>query len=562
MKSQPNTKVRAPAAEPSAVERRARDFLAAVERELRPLSAAVALDHWNASTMGTPDALEKMTESESRLRRFLASPERYRTIVELLDAPELCDPILRRQLHLLALDHRPNQLPEDTIDDLVRRGNEIQSEFYTFRARLNGREVTNNDLLKILRFDRDERRRRAAWEASKQIGPRVAERLLELVVRRNEAARSLGYRDYYAMQLELHEIDEDELLGLCADIERRTREPFRAAKAEVDRRLARRYGVAPDALRPWHYEDPFFQEPPLSAEAGLDELFRGRDVERIAERFYQGIGLPISDVLARGDLYERPGKDQHAYCTNIDREGDVRVLCNLKDDERWMTILLHELGHAAYEKFMPASLPWLLRQPAHLSTTEGVAMFMDRLVYDVDWLESAAGAEPDDRDALIARTRDRLRLEQLLTARWVLVMVHFERALYADPGRPDLNRLWWDLVEELQMLPRPDGRDAPDWAAKIHFTVAPVYYHNYLLGELTASQLGAALRREVLHGDGPRGYVGRQELGLFLRERLFARGASLHWQDLLQEATGSHLTPDAFFVEFVDAPGPEERRQG
>jgi peptidyl-dipeptidase A len=556
MKSQHTTKARAPTADRAAVERRAREFLAEVERELKPLSVAVALAHWEASTTGTPEALEKATESESRLRKYLASAARYETIVELLDSPALHDPTLRRQLHLLALDHRPNQLPERTIEDLVRRSNEIQSEFYTFRARLDGRDITNNEILELLRTERDERRRKAAWEASKQIGPRVAERLLELVVRRNEAARSLGFRDYYAMQLELHEIDESELFATFADLKRRTEGPFRAAKAEIDRRLAERYGVRPEALRPWHYEDPFFQEPPLSEETGLDDLFRGRDVERIAERFYQGIGLPVADVLARGDLYERPGKDQHAYCTNIDREGDVRVLCNLKDNERWMTILLHELGHAAYEKYMAESLPWILRQPAHLSTTEGVAMFMDRLIYDVDWLESAAGADPGDRAVLRARTWSRLRFEQLLTARWVLVMTHFERELYADPSRPDLNRLWWDLVEELQLLPRPKGRDEPDWAAKIHLTVAPVYYHNYLLGELTASQLGAALRSEVLKGDGPRGYVGRSELGSFLRERVFAHGASLHWQELLRRATGSRLTPDAFLSEFVEVPTP------
>ena len=43
--------------------------------------------------------------------------------------------------------------------------------------------------------------------------------------------------------------------------------------------------------------------------------------------------------------------------------------------------------------------------------------------------------------------------------------------------------------------PRAIGRG--DWAAKIHLTVAPVYYHNYLLGQMTASQLEATLAREL-----------------------------------------------------------------
>lgn len=532
-------------------EARAREFLVEIERELKPLYVEVSQAHWEASTSGTAESLERATQAETRARKYLSSKPRYETIVEFLGSRELHDGLLRRQLEVLALEHRPNQLPEDVLDDLVRRGNEIQSEFYNFRSQFEGGEVTNNEILQVLRSEREGARRKAAWEASKQIAPRVANRLLDLVERRNEAARSLGFRDFYAMQLELQEIDEGELFAVFAELKERTDGPFRAAKSEMDRRLAARYGISVDALQPWHYEDPFFQEPPMAEELGLDVYFQGRDLVQIADSFYEGIDLPISDVLERSDLYERPGKDQHAYCSNIDREGDVRVLCNMQDDARWMGILLHELGHAAFEVFLPDTLPWFLRQPAHISTTEAIAMFMDRLVYDVDWLEVAVGAKPEDRGALQRRTSQSLRFEQLLTARWVLVMTHFERALYADPRRPDLSGLWWDLVEELQFVPRPEGRAEPDWAAKIHLTVAPVYYHNYLLGELTASQLAAAFRSEATGRLETRGFVGSDALGTFLRERVFTLGASVHWQTLLEGATGSRLSSEAFLNEFV-----------
>ena len=528
----------------------ARDFLEEVERELKPLAKAVNLAHWDASTTGTAEALERATAAETAIRKFLSSTTRYDRIVEFLESEEFRDPVLHRQLELLALDYRPNLLSEEVIDDLVRRSNEIQSEFYTFRSKLDDVEVTNNQILDILRSERDGQRRMAAWEASKQIAPRVADRLIELVCHRNEAARSLGFSDFYTMHLELQEIDQDELLQVFNTLKRQTDGPFRQAKADVDARLAVRFGIAPDELRPWHYEDPFFQEPPLAEELGLGELFRGRDPVEIAAWFYDGVGLPIRDVLARSDLYERPGKDQHAYCTDIDREGDVRILCNVKQDDRWMGVMLHELGHAAYDKFIPDSLPWTLRQPAHIATTEAIAMFMDRLVYDIDWLEASLGPI-DDREDMGRRARAALRFEMLLTARWVIVMTYFERELYSNPNRTDLNTLWWDLVEELQLLQRPEGRDEPDWAAKIHLTVAPVYYHNYLLGELIASQLASALHNALASGTTPRGYVGQDRLGGFLRDCVFASGARLHWQDLLADATGSRLTPDPFVKEFV-----------
>src|SRR3712207_1503604 len=64
--------------------------------------------------------------------------------------------------------------------------------------------------------------------------------------------------------------------------------------------------------------------------------------------------------------------------------------------------------------------------------------------------------------------------------RSVLVMYHFERALYTDPDSAELNSVWRDLVERLLFVDRPPGRDEPDWAAVIHIAVAPVYYHNYI----------------------------------------------------------------------------------
>ncbi len=47
------------------------------------------------------------------------------------------------------------------------------------------------------------------------------------------------------------------------------------------------------------------------------------------------------------------------------------------------------------------------------------------------------------------------------------------------------------------------------------------------------------------------GFVECPELGAFLNERWFAPGASVHWQELLESATGSRLTPEPFLSDFV-----------
>jgi peptidyl-dipeptidase A len=125
-----------------------------------------------------------------------------------------------------------------------------------------------------------------------------------------------------------------------------------------------------------------------------------------------------------------------------------------------------------------------------------------------------------------------------------------ERELYRDPAQ-DLDRLWWDLVERFQGLIRPEGLRGPDWASKIHFSVAPVYYHNYMLGEMMASQLQRHIQREVL-GNGAdvwKHYVASPEVGRFLKERLYSSGRLSNWRETLAHATGEKLSSAALVAE-------------
>jgi peptidyl-dipeptidase A len=173
---------------------------------------------------------------------------------------------------------------------------------------------------------------------------------------------------------------------------------------------------------------------------------------------------------------------------------------------------------------------------------------MGRLATDADWLARVRGFDHDAVRAVAAAARAEERSGQLVFLRWGLVMVHFERALYANPRRADLNTLWWDLVERFQLVARPEDRDEPDWAAKIHLATAPVYYHNYILGELTASQLSYAIATE----SPERRLVGSPAAGAFLRDRLFALGARYPWNETLERVSGERLNSRYFVEDFVD----------
>jgi peptidyl-dipeptidase A len=533
-----------------------RTFVGEHTAQVQPLTQDAALAAWRAQTTGKAEHQETAARLEAELMRVHADAEAYRRVKGWYQraTPELAtaDPLLARQLKLLYLSYLQGQRDEATIDALTRLEKEVQAQYVNFRGVTPaGRRLSDNDVLEILAHSDDSEERRAAWEASQQIGDQVADKVLELVHLRNAAARKLGFADFWKLRVFTQEMDEAELLALFERLAELTDAPFRQAKQELDAHLARRFGLPAADLRPWHYADPFFQRAPATAEVDMDRFFAdagpaGRGLERLAIETYDGVGLDVRDILARSDLYEREGKNQHAFCTDIDRQGDVRVLCNLKASRRWAETLLHELGHAVYDKYLDINLPWLLRTPAHSSSTEGVAMLFGRLPFSGDWLTRYLGMSQADVAAVLPAVRRQERLGQLIFVRWATVMLHFERALYADPSQ-DLHALWWDLKERYQRLARPEGRDAPDWAAKIHVALWPVYYHNYVLGELTASQLQATL--VARYG----GLVGQPQAGRFLREQVFAPGAAADWSERVHLATGHALDPVHFVRQFVAA---------
>ena len=501
---------------------------------LRPVEIDLARAWWTASTRASPEANGRKAELELARRQLLADADAF-AAVRAARTDGDAGASVARQLDVLYDAMLPTQVPEDLQRRLVELETEVEATFTSCRADVDGQAMADNAILDVLRTSEDTDARRKAWEASKQVGAAVADRVRELARLRNEAARALGARDHFALSLEVGEMDEGRLLTTLDEVDRHTAAPFRRWKDTLDEALAARFGVPRDELAPWHLDDPFFQDPPVRGAVDLDPLFADADLEALTVRTYEGLGLDVRSMLASSDLYGRDGKNQHAFCIDIDREGDVRVLCNVEPSERWMETMLHEFGHAVYNQGVDHELPWLVRDAAHALTTEGVAMLCGRLVRSPEWLRQVAEVPDDELERLRGPLGEARRAALLVFARWVLVVTNFERHLYADPDA-DLDTLWWDLVERYQRVRRPAGRHAPDWAAKIHLAVVPVYYQNYLYGELFASQLEHALLERA------GGFVDRPAAGRFLTEAVFAPGASRRWDRLVETATGEPLT--------------------
>jgi peptidyl-dipeptidase A len=515
-----------------------------------PLLKDSALKFWEFSLAGNDELEKDLVTARERYLKIYNDRKEFAQIRKWVSSNHQLDEVYTRQLKLIHDAFVPNQIEPDVLRDIVERETQIENLFNTFRPKFEGGEASDNQLRDILRTETDVARRRAAWEATKQIGHEVAPQLLELVAIRNREARKLGYADHYSMWFELQELDESWVFSLFDRLEQLSERAFSAAKAELDETLKQKYGIREPECYPWLYSDPFFQEFPVAGTAdSLDEVFKSSDIQALTRAHYQSIGVDVDDLLGRADLYERQGKSQHAFCLDIDHEGDVRVLCNIRQNERWMSTMLHEFGHAIYDKYNDRSLPFLLRTPAHTLSTEAIAMLNGRMSKNPQWLMKIGGLSEADANRLSAVAFKTLRSEMLIFLRWAITLVRFEQKLYRSAGE-NLNRVWWEYVERFQKVTPPPNRDRADWASKNHLATSPVYYQNYVLGELMASQLLRFIYHDVAKSES---YVGNPQVGSYLVEKIFRPGARYDWNTLLKRATGEELNPQHFVAQFVES---------
>ncbi|MBX3043241.1 MAG: M2 family metallopeptidase [Candidatus Kapabacteria bacterium] len=529
-------------------------FYDEITGEISKAYTDMALAYFDASTNSNPENWEKVNQYDVALNAILSNKDTFEKIKWYKDSATIKDELLSRSLDLIYLDFLSKQIDTAKLNQLSKMQSEIELKYSGFRAKVGSKVYDDNQIEEVLKTSSNQKLLKDIWEAHKNIGPLVKDDIINLVKLRNEVARELGFNNYHEMSLKLSDQNPEDISKLFDELDALTKDEFMKLKTEIDAMLTAKHKIPAEKLMPWHYQNRYFQEAPKIYEVDHDSFYKERDVVKLTEDYFRSINLPIEDLVAKSDLYPRENKNQHAYCINIDRDKrDIRVLCNVTNNARWMETMLHEYGHALYENHYADDLPWGLKSPAHIFTTEAVAMIFGRFALNPTWMQDMLGISDEQKEAIAEESRKMLKLQQLVFSRWSQVMYRFEKSMYADPDQ-DLNKLWWDLVEQYQMIKRPEGRDMPDWATKIHIATSPCYYHNYHLGELLASQLFFTISEKVLNVDPASNpsFHGKPEVGDFFIKKIFNPGTRYQWNDMIERATGEKLTAKYYAKQFVE----------
>lgn len=526
-----------------------KEFNKKYEAEISELEKAYSRLNFEASVSGNPIDYKAAADASLRYENYLSKKDLFEAI-KSIRINEKLNQLESRTATLIYNSFLSNQIDSALLKRVNDLTNLAEEKYATYRVFFNDKLITDNEVDRILEESTNTDELKSVWESSKEIGVHVSDIVAELIELKNEAARKVGFENHHTMSLKLSELEPAFLDKLFNQLDNDLRSVFNIIKSETDDFLSKRFGLMTDELMPWHYQDRFFQHSPKLFETDFDVFYKDANLEKITKDYFFGIGLDISDLLMKSDLYEKPNKYQHAFCSDIDRNGDIRVLCNLKQNSKWMGTMLHEFGHAVYDKFIDKNLPWQLRTHSHIFTTEAIAMLFGRLSNNVYWINKNV-AKIDNLEALNFISKKILMFEQIIFSRWVQVVYRFERELYSNP-KQNLNTLWWDLVEEYQNLRKPDGRENKyDYLSKIHIAIYPAYYHNYMLGELLASQLQNFISTNVISENHSKDFSGK-EIGEYLINRFFKFGASLSWNELIKNATNEELNISYFINEFAN----------
>ncbi len=529
-------------------------YLDKLENQLSVAYNKSTESYFNASISGKDEDWKLSSEKEMEMNKILSDPKTFQDLKKFKESNQIENDTLKRALLVLYNNYLSKQIDTNLLNDMSKMGAEVEKKFTNFRANYNNKKITDNEIEDILKNEKDSKKLESAWKAHKEVGNIVASDIIALVKKRNESARKLGFKNFHEMNITLSEQNPEDLLKFFDELDKLTRDAFINLKSEIDNKLSKEYKIAPEQMMPWHYQNRYFQEAPKIYDLDLDTYFHDKNILNITESYYKGIGHTIDDMVKKSDLFEKPGKNQHAYCIDIDRnKNDIRVVANITPTNKWMSTMLHEFGHAIYQKYMNQNLPWILKQPAHTFATEGVAMLFGRFATNAEWMKDNLKLSAEEANKISTDCHKTLRLEQLVFSRWVQVVYRFEKEMYANPDQ-DLNKLWWDLVEKYQMMKRPEGRNSPDWATKIHIATFPCYYHNYLLGEIFASQFYTHINEQILKNPAgsDKSWNDKKEAAKFLEENVYSVGNLYYWDDMIKKATGEKLTPKYYAKQFVN----------
>lgn len=271
----------------------------------------------------------------------------------------------------------------------------------------------------------------------------------------------------------------------------------------------------------------------------------------------------MAELVGLEFKHARLDESLHPFCGGNPSDVRITTFYDEQNPAKALLGVLHETGHAMYERGLPAGFA---RQPvgeaAGMAAHESQSLIVEMQACRSDAflrflgpkLAEAFEVEPSAvTPANLARLWRRVErgfirvdADEMTYPAHVILRFRLERVLIAGELQvPDLPAAWNEGLRALLGIVPPD--DAQGCLQDIHwYDGAFGYFPAYTLGAMAAAQLMAALRRDEPELDAQLARGDMSAMMRWLNLHVHGQGARFGFQELLRHATGKPLDPEAF----------------
>jgi peptidyl-dipeptidase A len=233
---------------------------------------------WLAATDVTDTHDAAAAASGKAYAAFNGNPALITEARELLMHQKELNDLTVRQLKQLLLNAAEGPMTDsDLVSKRVDAETKQASILNSFEFKLHDQPITANQIDDKLGKSANLEERKAVWEASKEIGPKLKPNLVVLRDLRNGVAKEMKYPDYFSLEVAAYGMSTDEMLKMLEDWMATLRPLYLQLHTWAKYKLADKYHQPVPKKIPAHWiNNRWGQEwPGLVDAANIDKILRG-----------------------------------------------------------------------------------------------------------------------------------------------------------------------------------------------------------------------------------------------------------------------------------------------